>query len=129
MLANRPDYEPEAIDAAVGELRRRGMPEAVFTHLEAEATAKAAVNRERAEVPLEWPLRIIIALVILHAPILARSFKKDGYDRKAREVYEYLFYGIGCWAGIALLLHLLRYVLAKYGIYIGGEVLHANPTP
>ena len=60
MLAHPDDYQPEALEAAQEELRKRNLAPERAQQFEAAAQSQKAVEDTKAIQPLGWPMRILI---------------------------------------------------------------------
>jgi hypothetical protein len=100
MLLHEADYLPEALVATRDELARRNLPPPRAAQLQQAAQSNLAIEQDKASVPLDWPLRILIFVVCsgLLGMILAVYYDNKGYKRKARD----------CWVtlGVSALVHL-----------------------
>jgi hypothetical protein len=110
-LARAGDYEPAAIEAFQDELRRRGLePVSLAEQVEARKAVAAPIDK-RASEPLEWPLRILCLFILgpLFLVILFSNYRKQGYDRKSRELLEWTCYGFGVTCLLCLLGRVIEY--------------------
>jgi hypothetical protein len=101
MLAHAGDYLPEALQALEEELKRRNLPTARTSQLQARVESQKVAERDRADETLGWPMRILVFLLCggLVGAVLAAYYDSKGYKRKSYE----------CWitVGVAVLFHLV----------------------
>jgi hypothetical protein len=114
-LARSREYEPEAVEAFRAELIRRGVEPGTLEGQVDASRAWFAPKDEKAVQPLEWPLRILCCLVLgpLLLLILWSFFRKQGYERKAREIIEWTAYGFSFWC----ILYLIGRIVAHFKVY------------
>ena len=95
-LAHQDEYRPEAIEAVQREIARRNLDVQRTSELEATADIAKLEEAEKAELSLQWPLRILMLLFPLGIPqiILGEYYKHNGYTRKSREVWRWMAYGL-----------------------------------
>jgi len=108
MLAHPDDYQPEALEAAQEELRKRNLAPERAQQFEAAAQSQKAVEDTKAIQPLGWPMRILIFMGcsgILGAP-WALFYESKGYTRKASQCWTIMVISIVFWWGLALLKYL-----------------------
>jgi hypothetical protein len=101
-------YQHEAVNAAKIELAKRNLS---TTKLE-EATKTYLHNKEadesRANVPLDnhWKLLTLLFPAIFTV-IMSGHLKGGGYDRKAKELATWTFYGFALYAAIIILANVI----------------------
>jgi hypothetical protein len=103
ILRHDQDYTPEALEAALAVIRRRGLDPTQVQGLGTRAQALCAQQAENADKPLSWPARIIIFLLsgsllaIAVVAVLADGYRSRGYTKKYSESWNWVFYGLGFW--------------------------------
>lgn len=100
-------YQSEAIIAAKNELSNRNLS---ITQLENATKAylgDKAIDESKRNAPLDlqWKILTFIFPAILTI-ILSGHLKSGGYDRKAKQLVTWTFYGLGFYAILILLLNL-----------------------
>ena len=115
-IVNSPegDYEPDALEAAKIELKKRNLSEVQITTATQEIEQKKQAKESRANAPLNffWKvLGFIFPGIILF--ILAGTFQADGYTRKAKQLTRWTIYGFGFYFGLVLLLVIWETVFVK----------------
>ncbi len=105
----RDGYQSEAIEAAEKEIKERNL-----SIVQIDAAKK--VNQEKDQIETEkaneklgkgWKILTFIFPGIIQI-IFAGTFKADGYDRKAKELAKWTFYGLGFYFGLVILIILLN---------------------
>jgi hypothetical protein len=110
MLTHPDDYQPEAIEAAKDELRKRNLAPERAAQLEGIAQSQKAVEDTNANQPLGWPVRILILMGcsgIFGVP-WAVFYESNGYKRKASQCWVLTGISVAFWWGLALLMYLGR---------------------
>jgi hypothetical protein len=103
ILRHDRDYTPEALEIAVAVIRRRGLDPTQVQGLGTRAQALCAQQAENANKPLSWPARITIFLLsgslvaIVVVVILGDGYRSRGYERKYRESFSCVIYGLAFW--------------------------------
>ena len=106
------DYQPVALEAAKKEFERRNLSDAQITTAEQEIFQKQEVYEAKANAPLSiFPKVFAFIFPGILLFMFAGVYKADGYDRKAKELARWTFYGWGVYAGIIILINVLRIVL------------------
>lgn len=124
MLAHEEDYLPEALAAARAELQRRELDPARVTQLGRQTEAKLDEESRIANEPLSWPVRILMALLAFGIPqfVAAKAYEVSGYQRKHRECWAWMRYGMGFWLCFWIFSHVLSslpvYALANPLIFL-----------
>ncbi len=104
----RNDYQPEAIEAAEIELKNRNLSVQKTEEVIKENEALEQIKMEKANKELGATLKVLSFIFPGIIQILfSRVFKADGYDRKARELIKWTFYGFGFYLGIVILIVIL----------------------
>jgi len=104
----RNDYQPEAIEAAEIELKNRNLSVQKTEEVIKENEALEQIKIEKANKELGITLKVLSFIFPGIIQILfSRVFKADGYDRKARELLKWTFYGFGFYLGIVILIVIL----------------------
>lgn len=96
ILSHRKDYTPETIEVVEQELSKRNLKPPRISQLKAITKAKKRKEEMIARKPLQWPLRIILFLFPLGIPqfIAAEYFRNKGAERKYRECWRWMIYGV-----------------------------------
>ena len=96
VLAHESDYIEEAIVAAKKELRTRDLSPEVKATLEAVSEDKLFEEEEKSNKPLPWIIRILMLIFAIGIPqiILAEVYRNRGFDRRAKECWVWMSYGI-----------------------------------
>jgi len=106
-IANGKDsdgFEPDFVEAAKAELRRRGLTDDAIGELTVQAEELAAFEEAQNDAPLSWPARIAFLLFgfttvgIFFA--IAQRFL--GYRRKSKEAFMWALAGFGFWGLIGV---------------------------
>ena len=104
----RNDYQPEAVTAAEEELTKRNLSQTQLSTAKQELEQKKQFDENRANEPLAMGLKILTAffpgLIMI---IFSGGYKADGYDRKAKELVRWTFYGFGFYIALIILIMLL----------------------
>ena len=103
------DYQQLALDAAKRELATRNLSTEQVSIAEQEIEVEQKVKVEKANEPLNtgWKILTLIFPGVLQL-FFSRAFISEGYDRKAKELVRWTFYGFGFYSGIILLIILLE---------------------
>ena len=111
-LAHMDHYEPEAIEAIKREIARRHLDKQPVSELEATAAKTKAEETAKAELPLQWPMRILMLLLAFGIAqiIVGEYYRNRGYTRRCREVWRWMVYGLLFWFAIVILRVLLSVV-------------------
>ena len=105
---SRNDYQPEAIEAAEIELKNRNLSVQQTEEAIKENESLEQIKIEKANKELGITLKVLSFIFPGIIQILfSRVFKADGYDRKARELLKWTFYGFGFYLGIVILIIIL----------------------
>ncbi|UYV14463.1 hypothetical protein [Porphyrobacter sp. ULC335] len=99
-------FEPEFVDAAKVELRRRGLEGEAIGELAAQAEQLAAYEKAQLDAPLNWPARIAFLLFgfTTIGIIFAIAQRHLGYPRKSFEAFVWSAASLGFWLVIAVFL-------------------------
>jgi hypothetical protein len=104
----RNDYQPEAIEAAEIELKNRNLSVQKTEEVIKENEALEQIKIDKANKELGITLKVLSFIFPGIIQVLfSRVFKADGYDRKARELLKWTFYGFGFYLGIVILIIIL----------------------
>lgn len=105
------DYQPSALDAAKREFAKRNLSDNQVSTAKQEIEDDKKIKDEKANVPLGTGWKILTAIFPgLLQLVFSGTFKADGYDRKAKELVQWTFYGFGFYGGIVFLIILLEFV-------------------
>jgi len=106
VLAHRDGYRPELVEFIEREVARRNLDAQRISELENAATREKIEASEKSELPLQWPLRILMMLASFGIPQIAlwAYYNHSGYIRRSREVWKWMTYGLVLWIGIIILL-------------------------
>lgn len=96
-------FEPEFVEAAMAELRRRGLTDEAVGELNARAEELAAFEEAQKDAPLSWPARIAFLLFGFTTIGLLFAFAQRhfGYRRKSSDAFLWTLYGLGFWGFVA----------------------------
>jgi hypothetical protein len=110
MLARADDYLPEALAAAKEELRKRNLPPEHTARLQIIVESEKAEQRAKAEIPLSWPMRILVFFLCagLVTILLAVYYDSKGFKRKARDCWVMMGFSAVAHVLLALLGFLTR---------------------
>jgi hypothetical protein len=105
----RDDYQPEAIQAAEIEYKKRNLSEDQINIAQKEIEIVNEQVLEKANQKLEtiWKAIAFIFPGILLL-IFSGTFKADGYDKKAKELIKWTLYGFGFYLGLFILIMILN---------------------
>jgi len=105
-LAHAGDYAPAAIEAVQREIARRHLDVQQISELESAAAKTKAEETAKAELPLRWPMRILMFLLSFGIAqiILMEYYGSRGYTRRSREVWRWMAYGLLFWLALAVLI-------------------------
>ena len=108
----RNDYQPEAVEAAELELKKRNLndDQIKIALLEVEIKNKQELDKANQKLGSGWKTIAFIFPGLLLI-IFSGTFKADGYNRKARELTKWTLFGFGFYIGIAIILVILNEVL------------------
>jgi hypothetical protein len=102
----RDDYQPEAIDAIENVLKNRNLSEADLQIIRNAADIKKQEQTEKSNIPLETVQKILFFLffygVIPWA--IAGTFKAKGFERKYKEAWKAMKWGLIVFLIFALLM-------------------------
>ena len=105
------DYQPIALDAAKREFAKRNLSDDQVSTAKQEIEEDKKIKDEKANVPLGTGWKILTAFFPGFLQLVfSGTFKADGYDRKAKELVQWTFYGFGFYGGIVFLIILLEFV-------------------
>jgi hypothetical protein len=103
------DYQPVALEAAKREFDRRSLSETQIAAVTEEIVHEQAIDDAKANAPLStWPKIFAFLLPGILLFMIAGTLKADGYDRKAKELGRWTFYGFAFYFGIIVLLNVLE---------------------
>ena len=101
----RDDYQEEAIDAAEKELQLRNLSEEkkeVYKNA-AEDQREVEIKKSNEPLGMEWKiLTLIFPMVITF--ILSGFYKSNGYDKKAKDLVIWTFFGFGSYLLLIIVL-------------------------
>lgn len=105
VLAHRDEYEPATIEAVQREIARRNLDTKRVSELEATAAKTKGEEAAKAELHLQWPMRILMLLLSFGIPqiILGEYYRNTGYTRRSREVWRWMGFGLLFWFAIVIL--------------------------
>jgi hypothetical protein len=109
LIEHRNDYQPEAIEAAEIEFKKRNLSESEINLAKEENKVKKQIDEERANKKLDtvWKGLTFIFPGILQL-LIAGTFRADGFDRKAKELSKWTLYGFGFYFGLVILIMILN---------------------
>lgn len=100
------EYQPEAVEAANAEIKKRGLSQGRIDQAKKELKQKEEDERKKADTPLE-PSAKILFLVFFWGVIpwiIASTYKNDGYLRKYKEAWRYILIGLGVYGALFVVL-------------------------
>ena len=101
----RNDYQAQALLAAEHELSKRNLLPEQIQRLNIEIEQTKQVDIARASSPLEPTWRALSFIFPCAIPLIFSGIlKSEGYDKKAKELFLWTFYGIGFYIGLIMLL-------------------------
>jgi hypothetical protein len=105
------DYQPAAFEAATNEFARRNLSEVEIITAKQEIKQNQQLDESKASEPLGigWKIFAAICPGIIQV-MFAGTFKADGYDRKAKEMFRWTLYGVGFYVGFFVLMILLTII-------------------
>ena len=112
-VAHRDEYETRAIEAIEREIAKRNLNSSQIEDLRLTASKGKEDENAKAQMPLQWPFRILILIAPfpfgMGALFIGGYYGSRGYTRRYREVWKWVAYGFIFWLAIFLLriLHLL----------------------
>ena len=103
------DYQPEAVSAAIEELKSRDLKPEEIESAESEIQEKEEINKELAEIPLAtvWKVLTFIKPGVIQLFIAIRM-RGDGKERMADELKKYTLYGFGFYLSLVVLILILQ---------------------
>ncbi|MEI6823936.1 MAG: hypothetical protein WCL51_18550 [Bacteroidota bacterium] len=106
------DYQPEAVEAAELEIKKRNLSEEEIKESIQENKTKKVIEIEKANMKLAIGFKILTFIFPGFLQIVfAGTFKADGYDRKARELARWTINGFIFYVVIILLLIIQSYFI------------------
>lgn len=109
----RDDYQPEAIKAAEIEIENRNLSSEQVENAEKEIEQKEIRNQEKENESLEIGQKILF-FIFFWGIIpwgMAGTFKSNGFERKYKEAWKFMKYGLFSFIGLNGLLILIVYLL------------------
>jgi hypothetical protein len=105
------DYQHAAFEAAKNEFARRNLSEAEVITAKQEIEHNLQLDENKTSEPLGIGWKIFAAIFpgIIQV-MFAGTFKADGYDRKAKEMFKWTLYGVGFYIGFFVLMVLLTII-------------------
>lgn len=104
LTADKENYLPEALAAAVEEFEQRNLSPEKLSSITKEVTRKKEIEDKKMNEPLDVGIKVITFLLpLILTLVLSGYYKSGGYDRKARELVKWTMYGFGFYLGIILL--------------------------
>jgi len=104
ILSHKDQYEPTALQAVRKELDARCLETNRILQLEKEAESRTEEEERTANLPLQWPLRILMLLAsfgILQV-IFGEYFRSRGYIRRYKECWKWMAFGWLFWLVISI---------------------------
>ena len=99
ILAHEADYMPGVVERVRREIAERNLSDAASHQFRAEAEESAGEREARAEMPLQWPMRILMFVFSfgLWQLIAGEYYRNRGYARRCRECWIWMGYGLIFW--------------------------------
>jgi len=109
VITHKDDFVPEAVQAARDEIAARNIPPEIKTNLEAKMHQNILEEKTLSNLPLQWPVRIIMFLLSFGAiqSVIGEYYRNKGYERKYRECWTWMKYGLIFWASLIVILFIL----------------------
>jgi len=103
------DYQPAALEAAKSELTKRNLTTEQISLAKNEIEQDRNVKDIRANEKLGagWKLLTFVFPGLIQL-VFSGTFKSDGYDRKAKELVKWTFYGFAFYVSLILFISLLN---------------------
>lgn len=100
------DYQPEAVQAAQGEIENRNLNPDQLIKAELEISEKEAIEIDRSNEPLQIGQKILFLLFFWGVLpwAIAGTFKAKGYTKKYKDAWKFMKIGILVFCGIPLIL-------------------------
>ncbi len=107
------DYQPEAVTAAEIELKNRNLSHEQLEKASVEIKEKEISISEKENVPLSSGQRVLFFLFFWGVIPwgMAGTFKVEGYQRKYKEAWKSMKYGLFTFLGVNGLLFLLLHLI------------------
>jgi hypothetical protein len=104
-LAHKDDYDPESIESVRREIAGRNLDSQRITELETQTQKALEDEGTIAQIPLQWPLRILSFLLSfgIYQIIVGEYYRNKGYKRKYQEIWKWMAYGFVFWLEIFVL--------------------------
>jgi len=104
----RDDYQPEALEAAEYELKKRNLSQEQIINAEKEIEIKnnEILNKENAPLQIYWKILTFIFPAILNL-VIAGTFKADGYNKRFKDAWKWTFYGFGFYVVVIIIIFLI----------------------
>jgi hypothetical protein len=99
MLVHDKNYVPEAVMAAQHEIATRNLTQERITEIQDALKKKDENDIALANIPLRWSIRILMFIFsfgIIQA-IIGEYYRNRGYERKHRECWAWMKYGLFFW--------------------------------
>ena len=105
-------YQPEALATAEAEFQKRDLT--IEQTKEAEKITKKAIALEtaKADEPLDSDIKWLVFLIPTKAFISSGLYAAEGYDRKAKEIMQWCYYGFGFYISIIAFIMLLNNIFS-----------------
>jgi hypothetical protein len=116
MIAQPEDYVADAIETAKEELKTRKLSPEKISEFERERKGKEQEMATIANAPLSWPMRILMFILsfgVLQA-IIGEYYRNKGYERKHRECWTWMKYGLFFFVSMLVVLYVISLVVDKY---------------
>ena len=106
------DYQPEAVEAAMLEIKNRNLSKDDILKAENEILEKEADLIEKESQPLETGQRILFFIFFwgIVPWIMASTFKNNGYNTKYKDAWRFMKYGFLTYLGLIVIMILFVYL-------------------
>ena len=105
----RDDYQPEAVEAAKLELEKRDLSSEQLENVKEKVNRKEILSEEKKNTPLDAGEKFLFFIFFwgIFPWLKAGRYKDNGYDRKHKEAWKFMNYGLFSFIGFVILIILL----------------------
>jgi len=90
------DYQPEAVEAAYKEIKKRGLSQKQVAEAKLEIERKKQKDKQKENASLESSAKILFFVFFWGVIpwLIVSTYKNKGYVRKYKEAWKYMLFGL-----------------------------------